>query len=195
MIRFLQSKGQTKKYVLGGLLMIICFSMVVYLAQGISSSGVAGGGPEKGIVATVGGDKITSQEVVEQGRAMLRQQFPRGDAMAAQLQPLFNQRAVDQLINQKALLVAAHDMGLRVTDAELHDEFEHGQYSQTFFPGGKFIGEKQYEELLQQANLTPTRFEELEKNNLLFQVIVNWNAESRVLFAGMPWRWWCAPTN
>ena len=168
MIRFLQSKGQTKKYVLGGLLLVICFSMVVYLAQGISSSGITGG-PEKGVVATVDGDKITSQEVVEQGRAMLRQQFPRGDAMAEQLQPLFNQRAVDQLINQKALLVAAHNMGLRVSDAELHEEFEHGQYSQTFFPGGKFIGEKQYEELLQQANLTPTRFEALEKDNLLFQ--------------------------
>jgi len=58
---------------------------------------------------------------------------------------------------------------LRVSDAELHEEFEHGQYSQTFFPGGKFIGQKQYEDLLQQANLTPARFEELEKDNLLFQ--------------------------
>ena len=81
MIRFLQSEGQTKKYVLGGLLLLICLSMVAYLTQGISSSGGLAGST-KGVVATVGSDQITAQEVKEQGRAMLRQQFPRGNAMA-----------------------------------------------------------------------------------------------------------------
>ena len=169
MIRFLQSEGRTKKYVLGGLLLLICISMVAYLTNGIGSSGTGISGTEKGVVATVGGDKITSQEVVEQGRAMLRQQFPRGNAMADQMLPYFNNQAVEQLINQRALIVAAQNMGLRVSDAELHEEFEHGQYSQTFFPGGKFIGETKYEELLRESNLTPARFEELEKDNLLFQ--------------------------
>ncbi len=169
MIRFLQSQGKIKKYVLSGILVVICVGMVTYLTQGISSSGSGLTGPEKGIVATVGGDKITTQEVVDQGRAMLRQQFPRGNAMADQMLPYFNQQAVEQLINQKALLSAAQSMGLRVSDAELHEEFEHGQYNQTFFPGGKFIGQQKYEELLREANLTPARFEELEKDNLLFQ--------------------------
>ena len=71
MIRFLQSEGQTKKYVLGGLLLLICLSMVAYLTQGISSSGGLAGST-KGVVATVGGDQITAQEVVDQGRAMLQ---------------------------------------------------------------------------------------------------------------------------
>jgi len=131
MIRFLQSEGQTKKYVLGGLLLLICLSMVAYLTQGISSTGGLGGST-KGVVATVGSDQITAQEVVDQGRAMLRQQFPRGNAMAEQMLPYFNQQAVEQLINQKALLMAAQNMGLRVSDAELREEFQHGQYSQTF---------------------------------------------------------------
>jgi peptidyl-prolyl cis-trans isomerase D len=168
MIRFLQSEGQTKKYVLGGLLLLICLSMVAYLTQGISSSGGLAGST-KGVVATVGSDQITAQEVKEQGRAMLRQQFPRGNAMAEQMLPYFNQQAMEQLINRKALVMAAQNMGLRVSDAELREEFEHGQYSQTFFPGGKFIGEDKYQEVLREANLTPTRFEELEKDNLLFQ--------------------------
>jgi peptidyl-prolyl cis-trans isomerase D len=169
MIRFLQSQGQIKKYVLGGLLVLICLSMVAYLTNGISSSGAGLTGPERGVVATVGGEKITAQEVVDQGRTMLRQQFPRGNAMADQMLPYFNQQAVEQLINHKALLVAAQNMGLRVSDAELHEELEHGRYSQTFFPNGKFIGQKQYEDLLQQSNLTTTKFEELEKSDLLFQ--------------------------
>jgi peptidyl-prolyl cis-trans isomerase D len=169
MIRFLQSDGKIKKYVLSGILIIICIGMVTYLTQGISSSGSGLTGPAKGVVATVGSDQITAQEVVDQGRTMLRQQFPRGNAMAEQMLPYFNQQAFEQLINQKALIIAAQNMGLRVSDAELREEFEHGQYSQTFFPGGKFIGEDKYEEVLREANLTPTRFEELEKDNLLFQ--------------------------
>jgi len=169
MIRFLQSQGKIKKYVLSGILVVICVGMVTYLTQGISSSGSGLTGPAKGVVATVGSDQITAQEVVDQGRAMLRQQFPRGNAMAEQMLPYFNQQAVEQLINQKALIIAAQNMGLRVSNAELREEFEHGQYSQTFFPGGKFIGEDKYQEVLREANLTPTRFEELEKDNLLFQ--------------------------
>jgi len=169
MIRFLQSQGKIKKYVLSGILVVICVGMIAYLTQGISNSGSGLTGPAKGVVATVGSDQITAQEVVDQGRAMLRQQFPRGNAMAEQMLPYFNQQAFEQLINQKALIIAAQNMGLRVSDAELREEFEHGQYSQTFFPGGKFIGEDKYEEVLREANLTPTRFEELEKDNLLFQ--------------------------
>ncbi len=169
MIRFLQSQGKIKKYVLSGILVVICVGMVAYLTQGISNSGGGLTGSAKGVVATVGSDQITAQEVVEQGRAMLRQQFPRGNAMAEQMLPYFNQQAFEQLINQKALIIGAQNMGLRVSDAELREEFEHGQYSQTFFPGGKFIGEDKYEEVLREANLTPTRFEELEKDNLLFQ--------------------------
>src|SRR5258708_3336306 len=169
MIRFLQSQGKIKKYVLSGILVVICVGMVAYLTQGISNSGGGLAGSAKGVVATVGSDQITAQEVLEQGRGMLRQQFRRGNAMAEQMLPYFNQQAFEQLINQKALIIAAQNMGLRVSDAELREEFEHGQYSQTFFPGGKFIGEDKYEEVLREANLTPTRFEELEKDNLLFQ--------------------------
>jgi len=169
MIRFLQSDGKIKKYVLSGILVVICIGMITYLTQGISGTGSGLNGPAKGVVATVGSDQITAQEVVDQGRAMLRQQFPRGNAMAEQMLPYFNQQAMEQLINQKTLIIAAQNMGLRVSDAELREEFQHGQYSQTFFPGGKFIGEDKYEEVLREANLTPTRFEELEKDNLLFQ--------------------------
>src|SRR5713226_6330219 len=122
MIRFLQSQGQIKKYVLGGILVVICISIVVYLVPGAGSSGGVNG-PAKGVVATIGGESITSQEVYTQGRAMLRQQFPRGNPMAEQMLPYFNQRAIEQLISQKALLVAAQNMGLRVSDDELRDEF------------------------------------------------------------------------
>jgi len=168
MIRFLQSEGKTKKYVLGGLLLLICISMVAYLTNGIGSSGGALGDTAQGVVATVDGEKITSQEVREQSRAMLRQQVPRGE-VPEQYLVFFNGKALDQLIDQKALLVAAQNMGLRASDAELREDLEHGQSSAMFFPGGKFIGEKQYEELLQQYNLTPAKFEQGQKESLLLR--------------------------
>jgi peptidyl-prolyl cis-trans isomerase D len=39
------------------------------------------------------------------------------------------------------------------------DELQHGRYAATFFPGGNFIGQVEYEDMLQRANLTPTKFE------------------------------------
>ena len=37
---------------------------------------------------------------------------------------------------------------------------QHGRYAATFFPGGNFIGQAEYEEMLQRANLTPVKFEQ-----------------------------------
>ena len=53
MIRFLQQSGQATKYVLGGLLLIICASMVITLIPGGLGGEVFGGTPGKGIVAKV----------------------------------------------------------------------------------------------------------------------------------------------
>ena len=168
MIRFLQTEGKTKKIVLGVLLALICITMVYSLIPGVGS-GVNTASLARGVVATVGGEQVTAQEVNTQARRMLQQQFPRGNPMAEQMLPYFSQRAYDNLVSEKAMLVAAQNMGIKVSDEELKDEFEHGQYSRTFFPDGKFIGQKEYENLLQENQLTIAKFEELEKDRLMAQ--------------------------
>ena len=84
--------------------------------------------------------------------------------MAAKIMPFLIQqetiRAVDQLISRQALLNEAGRMGLRVTQEEVKDELQHGRYAATFFPGGNFIGQTEYEDLLLRYNLTPTKFEQ-----------------------------------
>ena len=62
MIRFLQTPGPLKKIILGGLLLIICGAMVVTLVPW-GSTGFGLTGPEKGVVAMVGGENITTTEV------------------------------------------------------------------------------------------------------------------------------------
>ncbi|HLV87486.1 MAG TPA: peptidyl-prolyl cis-trans isomerase [Candidatus Sulfotelmatobacter sp.] len=160
MIRFLQKSGQTTKYVLGGLLLIICASMVITLIPGgLTGDVFTGGQPPKGVVARVDGTDVTADEVRQTARNMLQQQMPQGGPNMAMLLPFFAQRATDQLITRQALLTEANRMGLHVTPEEIKDEIQHGRYAAYFFPGGNFIGQQEYEMRLQQANLTPEKFE------------------------------------
>lgn len=174
MIRFLQSAGQTKKYILGGLLLIICGAMVITLVPGgILGDAFGFGGVEQGVLARVGGYNVTSFDVDRAARNMARQQFG-GRAVPDQLMPLLRQSAANQLITQKALLVEAERMGLKVTDTELQNFLQHGPYSAYFFPNGKFIGQDAYENFINQnAQMTVPQFEQAVKEDLLMDKLRN----------------------
>jgi peptidyl-prolyl cis-trans isomerase D len=166
MIRFLQTEGPFKKFVLGGLLILICAAMVIAFVPGGIGSELTGT-PGKGVVAKVDGGDITADDVRQTARQMLQQQMPQGGANASMLLPFFAQRAAEQLITRQALLSEANRMGLRVTPEEVKDELEHGRYAATFFPGGSFIGQTEYENMLQQYNLTPAKFEDSISKDIL----------------------------
>ncbi len=167
MIRFLQTPGPIKKVVLGGLLTIISVFMVITLVPGFGSTDFFGSAPTRGVVAKVAGTDITSQEVQRQARDMVRQQFPRGGSQASMLLPFFASQAAQQLIQRQVLIAEADHLGLRATDEDLRDELQHGRYAETFFPGGNFIGQAEYEELLQQHDLTVPLFERGVKDEIL----------------------------
>ena len=121
------------------------------------------GTPGAGVVAKVNGNDIKSDEVRQTARQMAQQDAQRYGEMASKLMPFLVQqetvRAVDQMISRQVLLSEAGRMGLRVTPEEVKDELQHGRYAATFFPGGNFIGQVEYEDMLQRANLTPVKFE------------------------------------
>ena len=168
MIRFLQQSGQTTKYILGGLLLIICASMVITLIPGGLGTDLLSGAPGKGFVAKVDGAEISADDVRTTARQMLQQQMPQGSsANMSMLLPFFSQRAAEQLITRQALISEAKHMGLRVNMDEVKEELQHGRYAATFFPGGNFIGQQEYEDMLQRANLTPTKFENSVADDLL----------------------------
>ncbi len=166
MIRFLQTEGPIKKVVLSGLLLIICAAMAITLIPGGLGFDM-GGNPGKGIVAKVDGEDITTDEVRDAARGMLQQQGSNLGANAAILMPFFAQRAADQLVDRQALVAEAEHLGFKATPEEVKDELQHGQYAQVFFPGGTFIGQAEYQELLQQHNLTPVMFEEDVRKGIL----------------------------
>ncbi|MGC2327211.1 MAG: peptidyl-prolyl cis-trans isomerase [Candidatus Sulfotelmatobacter sp.] len=169
MIRFLQTPGPIKKVVLGGMLIVICVAMLVYLIPSSGSS--SSGNPSVQSVATVDGNDITAVDVRNTARQMAQQQAARYGAQASMIMPFLlqqaTQQAADQLITRQVLISQAHHLGLRVTPAEIQDELQHGRYAPTFFPGGNFIGETEYEDMLSRANLTPTMFEDSVGSDIL----------------------------
>ncbi len=169
MIRTLQNAGPTLKIILGAMLVFICASMAITLIPGGIGSSLGIGAPPAGVLATIGDQQVTVPEVQREARAMIRQQLPQGGPQASMLLPMFAGQAAEQLINQKALVAEAHRMGLRVNDDELREEFQHGQYASVFFPEGKFIGQVEYENLLQRNDLTVAQFEQSEKDRILIR--------------------------
>lgn len=162
MIRFLQTEGPVKKIVLSGLLLLICAAMVIAFVPGIGSDST--GTPGRGVIAKVNGEDITAEQVRETARQMAQQQAQQYGQNAAMLMSFLVQqatpRAADQLIDRQALLTEAQHMGLKASPQEVKDELQHGHYAAYFFPGGNFIGEAEYQNMLQRANLTATTFED-----------------------------------
>ena len=160
MIRFLQKPGPLKKFILGGLLVIVCVMMVITLVPGgLFGDYLSGSLTTQGVVAKVGDQEIGIQQVSQQARLIGKQQF-RGNIPEG-LMPYLMQRAAQSMITEKAIVYEADKMGLGVTDDELRDYLHQGQFGQVLFPSGNFIGQQAYEQFIESNfNLTVAQFEQ-----------------------------------
>lgn len=162
MIRFLQTPGPIKKIILGGILLVICVMMVITLIPGggFLNDLFGGGVTQTGVLARVGSQDVSLQEVSQQARLIGRQQF-KGSSIPPALMPYLMQRAAQGMITQKALVYEAGRMGLSVSDEELRSYLHQGQMGQMLFPGGNFIGQRAYEDFIQnQFNMGVQQFEQ-----------------------------------
>jgi peptidyl-prolyl cis-trans isomerase D len=166
MIRFLQKPGPVKKFILGGLLVIVCVMMVVTLVPGGMFGDYLGGGlTTQGVLAKVGAQEIGVTEVAQQARLMGKQQF-KGN-VPEQLMPYLMQRAAQSMITEKAMVYEADKMGLSVNDDELRDYLHDGQIGQVLFPSGNFIGQQAYEQFISsQFNMGVQQFEQEVKSQI-----------------------------
>ena len=160
MIRFLQKPGPVKKFILGGLLVIVCVMMVITLVPGgLFGDYFSGSLTTQGVIAKVGDQEIAIQQVSQQARLMGKQQF-RGNIPEG-LMPYLMQRAAQSMITEKAIVYEADKMGLSVTDDELRDYLHQAPFGQVLFPNGNFIGQQQYEQFIESNyNLTVQQFEQ-----------------------------------
>src|ERR1700735_3868070 len=143
MIKFLQSGNRAAKYLLAGFLLLLAASMVLYLIPGFMGDNAAG---QSGVVATVAGGEVTSEQVARGIQAQAR-----GQQIPDFYLPMMRQQVTKQLIQQNEAIYESERLGLSVSDQEFRDELQFGPYKQFFFPDGKWIGADKYKTLLVQG--------------------------------------------
>ena len=155
MIRFLQRDSRVVKAFFVVIIGMASVSMVVYLIPGLTGQSAAAADtyaviyPHWYSKLLSSGSSVSQQRVEKMARAQLAQQrYPDNPMILG----LFEDRVGKQLVQQQILLSEAEKLGIRATNDDVLTYLQTGQAGQVLFPGGKFIGEDQY------ANLIATRF-------------------------------------
>jgi peptidyl-prolyl cis-trans isomerase D len=175
MIRFLQADNRIVKALFWVIISAAIVSMCVYLIPGLMGSASSATDayavvyPHWYSKILSSGDEISQQKVQEMTRRQIMQRNPQyaDNPMIVQI---FESQVGQQMIQQKVLLQEARRLGITATDADVLHFLQFGPYKQVFFPGGKFIGETQYTQIItERANMSVAAFEEELKENLEIQ--------------------------
>jgi peptidyl-prolyl cis-trans isomerase D len=154
----LREKKIGVRIMLGIVVGILGIGMLLYLVpQGTNDLNSAD------MVAQVGDQTISVVDVQTQ-----LNKSTRGSQIPPALQPIYTQQALDQLIDEKMLVLEADRMGLRVSDEEHADLLK--KLVPTAFTGDTFIGMDRYSaEVQTRFQMTVPEFETEVKNALLQQ--------------------------
>ena len=175
MIRFLQQKdNRITKAIFIVIISVACITMVITLVPGIFSDVNA----SAATYATIrGGNPFTrvfgsSHEILTSDVQMMAQRMMQRNQYPDFVLPYMMQRVGQGLIQQQVELNEANRLGLSVSDAAVAKFLHTGPLGAALFPGGQYIGDQQYANLIQSNfGITREKFEseikkELEENRL-----------------------------
>ena len=150
-------------------IVIATFIIAIFAVWG--GAGRIGEGGTVGIIATVGGERITAAEYT----TVLRQRLEQLKAQVKELNrgiiQQFNlpQRVLEEMIQQKLMLQMADDLGLSASDKELRDKITSDPRLQR---DGQFIGAEEYQKLLTWNRIPVAEFEaELRREIVLTKLV------------------------
>ena len=113
MFDLFRSRTRTTRIVLGAILVFVAFTMVVTLIPW--GGGYGGFGGDSNIVASIGDEDLTQNEVDRQIRSAMRNRsFPR------ELANIFVPQLIDQMITERAMAFEAERIGFRVTSEDVN---------------------------------------------------------------------------
>ena len=175
MIRFLQTDNRLTKALLVIVIAAASVGMVVYLIPGLAGLG-APGADEYAIVYPhwysrflSTGDAVSEQHVEQVARQQLQQRGPQY-ADNQMLLNFFEQQVGQQLVQQQVLLEEAKKLGITATDDDVRQYLRTGPTGQVLFPDGKFIGDQQYAELVNdRLNMSVPDFEKGIKDDIVLR--------------------------
>lgn len=170
MFDLFRSREKSVRVLLGVMLLLVAASMLIYLIPGgFGNTGISG----DNVVAAVGGEKITDTDVQRQIAMVTRGQtnLPKG------ILAMYIPNIINQLIEQKAMAYKAREMGLTISDQELADSIQ-GEFAAQM--GGKFDMQI-YQAYISQQGMTPTAFENEQRDLMLSTRLENLEQQSLVV--------------
>jgi peptidyl-prolyl cis-trans isomerase D len=112
MFDLFRSREKSVRILLSVMLGLVALSMITYLIPG-SGGGIGGNSVDKTVIAQIGKDEVTSQEVSKAISNMTRnRQLP------PELLSIYAPQIVQQLINERAMVYEAGRLGLKVSAEE-----------------------------------------------------------------------------
>ncbi|MCD6452440.1 MAG: peptidyl-prolyl cis-trans isomerase [Acidobacteria bacterium] len=160
------SRSFLMKLILWGV--VASFILTIFLVWGKGRAGISG---NPNVVAKVGDTLINNQTFIRLYRNQLSR--IRGSLSGEQgklIKRIVASQILNGLVNQELLVAEAKRLGLFVTQEELTDRIlnDYG-----FKVNGRFIGEKQYAEILRHYGYTVAEFEEAVKKEILVNKLQN----------------------
>lgn len=143
--------------------------IAVFILGFVFYSGSGNADPASRVVASVGSEQITAADFDRQYRAQVeryRQMYQGNFSPELERALDLPRNVLDGMIEKILRLEAARRLNLRVSDEELAQRIVTLPY---FVENGQFIGREQYERRLRGSGLSPDRFEEELREDLLLQ--------------------------
>lgn len=150
MFNLFRSRDKAVRIMLGGLLLLVAFSMLIYLIPG---AGVPSTSSRSEVVAEIGKDTLTTQDI----QRILQDKIRSNHYPAEVLQFLVPQM-IDQAISDRALVFEAKRLGFEVSDADL-------AYTIRSIPNMGSLPPDQYRNYVESMGRTVPQFEDDVRNN------------------------------
>jgi peptidyl-prolyl cis-trans isomerase D len=147
---------KAKRYVMGGILVLVSASMLLYLVPNYNT----GANGTDAVVAKIGTTEITEAEA----RRSIQTQT-RGQKIPAEIIPNYVPQMIETMVNDRAMEWEAHKLGLQVSDQDVAEYVR--QNMPNLFPDGKFVGKDVYAAMLAQQGVTIDQFEADLKRTML----------------------------
>lgn len=151
MFDLFRSRDKAVRIVLGGLLLLVALSMLVYLIPG---SGLPSFGSTNEIVAQIGKETVTTQEIQQ-----LIQQKLRARQIPPEMMQFLVPQLIDQAIADRAIAYEAKRLGFQVSDADV-------AYAIRSTPNLGSIPPDQYRMFIEQMGMSVPQFEENMRSGL-----------------------------
>ena len=160
MLRIFRSRKTVIRLFVGTILVLVALSMVIYLIPGFT--GLSDDPTISETVAEVAGEKIRAFELQQTVT-----QISQANRIPSEMMGLYTSQVLNDMILEKVSLREARRLGLQVAESELATRL---RQIPDLFPGGKFVGQQQYEDMIfGRFGMGVAQFEQRYRHALLIE--------------------------